>query len=337
MHELKQLFETIQAELSAGRALVLCTILRSSGSAPRHEGSRMALLADGSFIGTVGGGAVERESQVLARDLLQKQASQIQNYRLHENAIADIGMICGGDVDIFFQYMDAVDSPFCSQLLDALAEHKKAWIVLEFSNDILLAQKILTEHSEEISVPPLPNKPIFLRKEHGFYAEPLLRAEKVYIFGAGHVGQALCPILTRAGFSVHVFDTREEILTAERLPDAEALILGDYADIGSSLSLNRDDFIVILTPGHTFDYAATHFALSSPAKYVGCIGSRRKVLSLQHRLADAGISQERIADLHAPIGLPIGGETPAEIAISIAAELIAVRNGSSILSAVREK
>ena len=337
MSELRQSVKRIVAELTAQRPLVLCTILRDTGSAPRHAGTRMALLCDGTFTGTVGGGAVEEHSKAVAREIYKSGGCCRKNFLLHKNERADIGMICGGDVDIYFQHLDPQDLPtlkFFSRLDKLLDGGRGAYIAAEFAPDLPAAWGLYIDREgfDPCGLSAAARDAFIADKSPRFdgklYIEALPRAENAYIFGAGHVGQALCPLLSKIGFRVYVFDTRAEVLTRENFPDADTLISGDYDHIADTVTLDRGDYVAVMTPGHSFDYAATLFALSSPARYVGCIGSRKKVAFLRQRLLDAGISAERADELHAPIGLPIGGETPAEIAVSIAAEFVQERYGA---------
>ena len=150
----------------------------------------------------------------------------------------------------------------------------------------------------------------------------------MYLFGAGHVGRALAHMLALTNFRVLVYDQRREALQREFFPDGAELRFGPFSNALELLApLSEDDYVVIMTPGHQGDYEVLSQALTTPARYIGCIGSRRKVSITRERLLSDGFSQEAIDRIYAPIGLPIGGETPAEIAVSVAAQLIACRSG----------
>ena len=154
------------------------------------------------------------------------------------------------------------------------------------------------------------------------FVEPIVRAGRVYLFGAGHVGRALAPVLRYVGFEVTVYDNRAELANAEHFPMAHEIIVGDFCRIFEKVSLTADDYAVVMTPGHQADYEILEQVLRTPASYIGCIGSRKKVALTREKLAAAGFSQQDIDRVHAPIGLPILAETPEEIAISVAAEMI---------------
>ena len=148
--------------------------------------------------------------------------------------------------------------------------------------------------------------------------------------GGGHVSQALAPVLDRIDFAVTVVEERPEFLSPDLFPTARALVRADFFRLSDALTLTADDYAIVMTRGHQADLEILLQILRSPARYVGCIGSRKKVAYTQAKLREAGIDEARIQSLHSPIGLAIGAETPAEIAVSIAAQLIAHRAGAEI-------
>ena len=134
-------------------------------------------------------------------------------------------------------------------------------------------------------------------------------------------------MLAHVGFSVTVYDNRPGLATREHFPDADQVLLGEFTRFGEQITITDRDYVVIMTPGHQADYEVLEQALRTPARYVGCIGSKHKVAATQKKLREAGVPEADIQRTVSPIGLPIGGETPAEIAISIAAQMIACRAG----------
>jgi xanthine dehydrogenase accessory factor len=160
------------------------------------------------------------------------------------------------------------------------------------------------------------------------FIEPIITSEKLYIFGAGHVGQALGKIATMTGFNVIIIDDREEYANRERFPEAHKIIVSDFGDSFQQLEIDDNSFIVIVTRGHTFDELVLELACQTKAKYIGMIGSKKKIQSVFNNLQQKGISNEKLSEIHAPIGLDIGSETPSEIAVSILAEMIQFRHSS---------
>ncbi len=161
----------------------------------------------------------------------------------------------------------------------------------------------------------------------GWLAIPVVRAGRTYIFGGGHVSQALVPVLADLGFRPVVYDDRPEFANPALFPGAERTLCGDFTRLTEQVTVTPEDYVVVMTRGHQADYEVLAQVLRSGARYLGCIGSRRKLALCRERLLEAGFTEAEYSRLHAPIGLAIGAQTPAEIAVSVAAEMIAVRAG----------
>ncbi len=309
--------------LAEGECAVLCRVITSDGSAPRGAGAQMAVFTDGSSCGTVGGGAVELHTIRYAGEVLQSGVSRLHDFRLAPNSKQDIGMICGGDVTVYFQHLTPQDAPLIRSALDAMADPSApAWL----STAIWDGGKRWEMEVVRQGDPALfQGVPVFLAGDPIRYAEPLVRPGRVFLFGGGHVGAALTPVLRMTGFRVTVYDDRPEIARREDFPDAEEVICAGYGEVSSRVSVGPYDYAVIMTHGHQGDYTVLEQILRTRATYIGCIGSKRKVAATRQRLLDAGFSPEEVDRVHSPIGLPIGAETPAEIAVSVAAEMIAHR------------
>ena len=159
------------------------------------------------------------------------------------------------------------------------------------------------------------------------FVEPILTRPQLVVLGAGHVGQAIAQIAARIDFRVTVIDDRDKFVSEERFPTAERRMVQPYDQSLDHLSLPADSFILIVTRGHRHDQQALETALNQQVAYTGLIGSRRKIKLLVDHLLEQGYPPEHFRNLYAPIGLEIGSETPREIAVSVAAELIALRKG----------
>ncbi len=332
--DMQTFFEQISAWLEAGENVVLCSVLTASGSTPRGAGARMAVLADGRVIGTIGGGMVEKLATDQAREMHTTRESVSKRFCLGPNQKADIGMICGGEVMVCFQYLAASDEKtrtLYRTLVEQLHMGGNVWLVLEMEGGAVVRTALCDERgglrfggtlTEEAILPHLKNYPVWTAGEPSYYVEPLSRRGTVYVFGGGHVSQALVPVLKSVGFRVTVYDHRPELVNREKFPQADALCLGAFTAIGEKVAIRPEDYVVIMTPGHEADREVLLQALATEATYIGCIGSRHKILLTNNYLLAHGVTQEQIQRVHAPIGLPILAETPAEIAISVAAELI---------------
>ena len=299
------IFTTLLYEMEKHHDTVLCTIIADSGSTPRGMGAQMLVGEKGLLCGTIGGGAVEGQSIELGKKLLQERRSTVHEYKLHHNDTEDIGMVCGGDVTVLFTFIPASDAAWralASSLLERIAKYQPCYLSLPLTGQ----GGCLTDE------PP----------KDGAFSLPVAIGERALLFGAGHCALALAPVLKSIGFRVTVFDDRADLVTKERFPAAESLICGDFGHIAQYITTEPEDYIVIMTSGHTHDFEVQEQILRRPAAYVGVIGSRAKTASVNARLRAAGVDEAAIASLHTPVGVAIKAVTPAEIAVSIAGEMI---------------
>lgn len=265
---MKQLARRLETEPA-----VLVTILESRGSAPRHAGAFMAVLAGGESIGTIGGGRVEAVCQQRAARALAEQQSAVEEYDLNDQGPNQVGMACGGQVQVEFLYLPAGRES---------------------------AQELARRAAQSGS-------------------------GRVLLFGAGHVARALAALLPALEFEYWVVDDRPEFAVKEAFPGAAGVLCEDMAAAVDRLKPTEEDLIVIMTRGHEHDYEVLRKALTTPAGYIGLMGSRRKIAMTRQKLEKEGFGPEQFDRVSTPIGLSIGAETPAEIAVSVTAQLIAWR------------
>lgn len=161
------------------------------------------------------------------------------------------------------------------------------------------------------------------------FVEPVIPQPRAIIFGAGHISKSLAQVAQLAGFSTTVVDDRESFANRERFPDANEVLAGNYEEIFETLNVNENCYLIIVTRGHRDDMRVLKLAVDTPARYVAMIGSKRKVISVVKELEREGISREKLERVFAPMGLEIGAITPEEIAVSVAAEMIAMRRTPS--------
>lgn len=320
---MKKIVENIKRELAAGRNLVLASIISQEGSSPRGLGAQMLVGEDGRLCGTVGGGAVELQCIRYAKKVLEGKQSCEKFFSLTQNARENIGMVCGGEVTVWFQYIDSA-LPFWKEfsecLLKQITEHRDGWLVLNL--DGTLPFLLSADEKTEGETPKLGN--FGQIGNHVFLPVPIW--DRAVIFGGGHCAQALVPVLNTVGFRVTVMDNRREFAEKDLFPDAEAVICGDFRNLSESITLSESDYVVIMTNGHSFDYEVERQVLEHPPCYVGAIGSSQKKAFVNQKLQEAGISKAVIDQVHCPIGTDIRAVTPEEIAISIAGEMILERS-----------
>ncbi len=269
---MREMILKMKEAYAAGAEVMLVTIVSHSGSVPRGSGAQMAVTKDGRIAGTIGGGILEHKCILTAMETLSKKTSFQEHFSLHPDSVADLGMICGGEVEVSFRY---------------LGEKDEAW------------PEVIREM--EASVRP------------GF----------VYIFGGGHVAQQLVPILTRCDFSCVVVEDRSDFADPALFEyKAKTVVLPMEELEQFAKTITEQDFVCVMTRGHQNDYEVQRAMLHSPARYIGVIGSRKKTAAVRERLKNDGFTDEDLDRITAPIGIPIGSETPAEIAVSVAAQLI---------------
>ena len=324
----------LRDELAAGRRVALASLLATRGSMPRHEGARLAVLEDGRMLGTVGGGNVERVAESRARALLAGE----KDVRLPDASAAEADrnprapalewltrdandMACGGDALLAVRTLTPDDLPTLEALLDALGSRGAATLeelwsdpsapVLRVATDARLAPRASWDEASAT------------------YREPVMASATCHVFGAGHVGTALVPLVASIGYRVAVYDDRPEAADPARFSPATIVSCGSFADLAAGARIGAHDAVVVLTHGHAADETVLLAVLEREAQpaYVGCIGSRRKAALARARLEAAGIPAERVASVHLPIGEDILAVTPQEIAVSIAAQLIRCRAG----------
>ena len=308
---------------------MLVTIIADQGSAPRGAGSQMLVGGEGRIIGTIGGGAVEGKADALARELLQRKTSCTHLFQLHENAGENIGMVCGGDVKVLFQYICGTDphwTALAKKMMERVNGRRSGWLCLRTDG----GEPSLVDGAGQAlfgSDVPGENTATGWKPVAGgeIFCLPLPIGERAVIFGGGHCAQALAPLLHTVGFRVTVFDERSEYACRENFPTAEHILTGDYRRLGDYLEFDSDDYIVVMTNGHSYDLEVQNQVLRGDFAYVGVIGSKKKTAAVNQKLLERGISPEAISRVHTPIGMSIKAVTPEEIAVSIAGELILTR------------
>lgn len=261
MEDTRPVFEAVAQAQARGETVVLATIIAAHGSAPRHTGSKLLLRADGTMLGTVGGGLMEAKVVAVAREALRDGQPRTETYVLNDIGRGDPG-VCGGTVTVFI---------------------------------------------EPIAAPPT-----------------------LVIIGGGHVGKALAELARWMEFRVVLTDDRPEYCSPEYLPGMDEYLVCSPAEVPLRLNIQPDTMIAAVTRGLPVDLQLIPALLASPAAYIGLIGSRRRwALTAQTLVDQHGVTREQLARIRAPIGLELEAETPKEIAISIMAEIIMLRQGGT--------
>ena len=253
-------YEELVELRNAGQKCAIATIVEVAGSIPSFQSAKMLIRADGTMVGTIGGGCTEAEVWQAARDVIETEKPRMLQFNLGQDAAYDNGLICGGQLNV--------------------------------------------------------------------YVEPVLPIPRALIFGAGHISKSLSKVATLAGFATTVIDNRETYANRERFPEAARVIADEYEDVFPQLEANDATYAIIVTRGHRDDMRVLRWAVDQPLRYIGMIGSKRKTIEVAKHLRTEGVSMEKLARIHAPMGLDVGAVTPEEIAVSVVAEMICRRRDS---------
>ena len=332
---MRKMFRLISEKLSEGEDLVLVTVIASSGATPRGAGARMLVGKEGRLIGTIGGGAVEFRSQQMAAKVLEDKRSFEHGFNLTKDDVQKLGMICGGAVSVFFGFLPARDEKtleIAHRAEKCFASGRDLWLISDIADDGRIGLYTREDGYIGIDAPEwltekLGRHPSRIQMDgRDLYAEQINSSGRVYVFGCGHVAQELVPVLAHVGFRCVALDDRPEFARKELFPDAEEVILCDFEHLSESITVTAEDYACVMTRGHAFDAVVQAQMLMTDACYIGVIGSARKKAGVYQRLKEEyGFPDEVFERITSPIGLPIKAETPAEIAISVAAQMIEFR------------
>lgn len=301
MNSYAQLFTSLIQHTESDRPCAVCMVVSSRGSTPQTAGAMLLLHADGRTEGTLGGGCVEAEVRKRALAMLHERRSGVLSFQLNHDYGWDDGLICGG-------HMDIAVMPVLRR--EALAPFERA--IGEIGRQIAVDVPVRVEHE---------GRPV----EYRLHVEPV---PTLLIAGAGHVGASVAKLAASLEFRVVVIDDRPDLMGRDRLPAPIETSVGDIASTLRKWPIDANTYVVVVTRGHQHDEQALHAVIDSPAKYLGLIGSRRKIKLIFDDLAELGVDRARLEQVHAPIGLSIGGVTVPEIAVSIAAQLVQVRRAT---------
>jgi len=356
------LIQDLDTALRNGRPVCYTALVETRGSTPQKAGARMLVFSDGSQVGTLGGGCVEAEVKRRALTLLAGGSIELLSFQLDNDYGWDDGLICGGRMKMLVDPLRPGDDvSYYRALQDLLTAGRGAtecividgekadagdadrWLLDE--RGVVVAERLSsTKKLLTLALSPqsrgegtrVPAKLVAnLRRledrprpyiEAGVSYLPHLKRCRLIVVGAGHVGQKVAELSADVGFDVWVVDDRQEYCNAERFPSARRLIIDTFDAALRGLEIDSDTYCIIVTRGHNHDEQALLHLAETSARYVGMIGSRRKIKLIFDDLLREGVSRDALSRVYAPLGFDIGSQTVPEIAISIVAELVAHRN-----------
>ena len=359
---MQSLIRELDSAVRSGRPVCYTALVETRGSTPQKAGAAMLVFPDGSQIGTLGGGCVEAEVKRRALQVLEDGTTELLTFQLDSDYGWDDGLICGGrmkllvdpvrpgdDASYFRVLLDTVTAGIGATEAIVIDSEKSGggvntdrWLLDE--HGAVLARRTVTATSATGSNPlPEPiqaHLKLLDERPRPYIASgvsylPYLKRCRLLIIGAGHVGQRVAELATDVGFDVWVVDDRQEYCNHERFPRARRLIVDTFDTALRGLQIDSSTYCIIVTRGHNHDEQALFHLAETKARYVGMIGSRRKIKLIFEDLLRDGISRQALSRVYAPLGFDIGSQTVPEIAVSIVAELIAHRNLGQLPAKVR--
>lgn len=346
--------ETVKV-LEAGEPCVMVTVIQTEGSTPQKPGAKLLVRADGSGVGTLGGGCVEGDIWFAAKMLLRGGGpAEVRDYELTEEIAARDGLICGGTMHFL---LDPIRKPV--DVLPQLQQVERAYdgdtaigiatlVGAPEGSTLAVGAKLYMEATGAIkgtladealdaqAIERIEQLLAYGKCEHhttdeGFqlFIETFTLPPTLVVMGGGHISKALTNLAAPLGYQYYIVDDRPEFANPERFPDAEDTIVAGYDTGLDNIPITPNTAVVVATRGHRYDDMAAEAAVRSKAGYVGILGSKRKNLLIFEELFRKGIPEERIRAVRAPVGLDLGGRTPEEIALSIMSEIVALRHAAS--------
>ncbi|MBI3837077.1 MAG: XdhC family protein [Planctomycetia bacterium] len=356
---MRELLDRLISAVQSGRRVACCRLVETRGSTPQKPGAAMLVFDDGSQSGTLGGGCVEAEVKRQALAVLAKDDASVVRFQLDDDYGWDDGLICGGRMQVLIDSMSRTAARDYFLKLremgsqgaggtEAIVFDAEASGLPETASYLFDADGRLMDHIrgplEEGLAPrairdglqPLSDRPRPSARRGVAYL-PMLPRSRLIIVGGGHVGQAVGNLAAELDFDVWVIDDRQEYVTEARFPRAQRRIAGSMTEVLPNLEITPNTYCLIVTRGHNHDEEALFHLADRGGRYVGMIGSKRKIKLIFDDLLAEGISPEALDRVYAPVGLDIGSQTVMEIAVSITAELVAHRNLGTTPDATRPR
>lgn len=316
-----EFWQLVVSRITRGESVILLVVAGSTGSSPGRAGYKMAVAEDGTLAGSIGGGVMEVSLVEQSRAILSAASAGTSGqviYQVHQkNAPNASGMICSGKQTVILRELTAVDEPAVNSIINAFENKTDASLTITPKGIHVGSTKVET-----------PNMTFEKHPENDFvYTEKLGPEHKLFIIGGGHCALALSELMSHLDFRITIFDDRPELNTIVKNQFADEIkIIDKYEKIGELIPSGSDTYVVTMTLGYKSDEVVIRQLFDRDFKYFGVLGSKAKMKTLLTTLNKEGFDKDWLGSIHTPIGLPINSHTPEEIAVSIAAEIIAVKN-----------
>lgn len=312
-----KLWKHLLRTLEEGQKAYLLTVVANFGSSPGRKGFKMMVTDDGFIYGSIGGGVMEHSLVEEVKELLSKNSqSIILKKQIHKGKIKDgSGMICSGEQTVVFHPLNVSHIPLIKSILLALVSNAEGTLLVSSTSLSFVTGKMKAQFEY-----------VFNSQTDWSFKEQMGFKNHLYIVGGGHVSLAVSDLLSKAGFYVTVFDNRQDLNTLEMNTSAHQKLTIDYNDIEKYIAVGNQTFITIMTNTYIDDKLVLSNLLKNQYRYIGVLGSKAKLKTMWEVLLTEGFEQEELDFVDAPIGIPIKSQTPEEIAISIGAKIIKVKN-----------
>jgi xanthine dehydrogenase accessory factor len=333
----KEVLADIERWRARGERFAVATVVATRRSAPRPTGSKLAISESGEMAGSVSGGCVETDVYDHACEVLGGARPQLLSYGITDDLAFSVGLPCGGEIDVF---VERTRDELVERLLRVIETEERAVLFTVVEGEPLGAELLVTEAGEQVGEGPEElaervgellrgGRNVLLELDDGrkVFAEVYGPPPRLLVIGAVDTAEALCAAAKQLGWRTIVADARAKFATKDRIPSADELLVAWPQDAIAQVKPDYQTAVVVLTHDDKFDVPAIQGALATEAFYIGALGSRRNQERRRERLLDVGVEDEELERVSGPSGLDIGADSPAETALSILGEILAVRAG----------
>ena len=330
---MRDVLPDLERWVAEGVRAATATVVRTERSAPRAPGATLAVSERGEVAGSVTGGCVEPAVYEEAREVLAGGKPRLVTYGIADEEAFEVGLPCGGTVEIF---VDALEPALVAPLAEAVAAERAVALAVEVDGPRAGTKRFVYGDGRSPDGPPEDAVLAALaRGESALVGDGNARTfvlalaprPRMYVFGAVDHAAAVARVGRFLGYRVTVCDARAKFVTPERFPDVDELVVEWPDRFLADAPVDERTAICVLTHEQRFDVPLLRVALSTPAGYIGAMGARRTNQRRAERLRAEGVGEDALARIHAPIGLDVGSKTPEEVAVSVAAEIVAVMRG----------
>jgi xanthine dehydrogenase accessory factor len=320
---MREILSELERWRTQGDRIAMARVVATRRSAPRPVGSKLIVSERGEMAGSISGGCVENEVVEAAREVLRGADPRLVTYGISDDQALSVGLPCGGEIDV---WIDEPDPELLRQLEDVARDERRAVFFVDLDDG---AERLVPDGDNDVADGLIREGHSKVVELHGrrLFADVFGPPPRLLVYGAVDTADALCATARSIGWHTIVADARGRFATRERLPHADEILVAWPEDALAQVQPDHATAIVVLTHDDKFDIPMLTGALASEAFYVGALGSRRNQERRRERLLEAGLDDSTVDRISGPAGLDIGAHTPAETALSMLAEILAVRAG----------